>query len=76
VESTIPGNLYKTITKLENHYGFGEAKYYVNNNNGVKLLFDGEAIFFLTPPKGIDTNPMYKQNVNGPFKVSEIESLL
>lgn len=76
VELTIPGDLYNVVNKLENHYGFGEAKYYVNNKNGVKLFFDGESVFFLSPPKGIETSSIYKQNLNGPFKVSEIESIL
>ena len=79
LDSTIPGKLYKSITKLENHYGFGESgeiKYYINGNKDIKLLFDGESIYFVTPPKGIDTNVMYKENVIGPFKLSDVESML
>jgi len=79
VNSTIPDKLYNSILKLENYYGFGESgeiKYYINGIKDIRLLFDGNSIYFIKPPKGIDTNVMYKENVIGPFKLSDIEKML
>ena len=54
------GKYEKTILKLKNNFGFGDVTVYHRKKDKVMLVSDGEQIFFLTAPNGMNIGQVYK----------------